>query len=89
MKRIWEIVEQGWYLGFTAFGGPPVHFKIVRMRQFPMRCWKHHSPGGSRGCDKLLILFDGSSMINMLTNWDGSMSRWLVDILILEPERKY
>lgn len=19
-----------WYLGFTAFGGPPVHFQIVR-----------------------------------------------------------
>jgi hypothetical protein len=31
-KRFWDVVEQGWYLGFTAFGGPPVHFKIVRMR---------------------------------------------------------
>jgi hypothetical protein len=30
-KRFWGVVEQGWYLGFTAFGGPPVHFKIVRM----------------------------------------------------------
>jgi hypothetical protein len=29
VKQLWEVVEQGWYLGFTAFGGPPVHFKIV------------------------------------------------------------
>lgn len=28
-KQLWEVVEQGWYLGFTAFGGPAVHFKIV------------------------------------------------------------
>ena len=28
-QQLWEVVEQGWYLGFTAFGGPPVHFKIV------------------------------------------------------------
>ncbi|KAH6720521.1 chromate transporter-domain-containing protein [Leptodontidium sp. MPI-SDFR-AT-0119] len=27
-KQLWEVVEQGWYLGFTSFGGPPVHFKI-------------------------------------------------------------
>ncbi|KUJ15141.1 chromate ion transporter [Mollisia scopiformis] len=27
-KSVWEVLEQGWYLGFTAFGGPPVHFKI-------------------------------------------------------------
>lgn len=27
--QLWEVVEQGWYLGFTSFGGPPVHFKIV------------------------------------------------------------
>ena len=30
-KRAWDVVAQGWYLGFTAFGGPPVHFKIVRI----------------------------------------------------------
>jgi len=28
-KQVWDVIEQGWYLGFTAFGGPPVHFKIV------------------------------------------------------------
>ncbi|KAH7379950.1 chromate transporter-domain-containing protein [Cadophora sp. MPI-SDFR-AT-0126] len=27
-KQLWEVVGQGWYLGFTSFGGPPVHFKI-------------------------------------------------------------
>jgi hypothetical protein len=32
--QLWEVVEQGWYLGFTAFGGPPVHFKIVSFESF-------------------------------------------------------
>jgi hypothetical protein len=27
--RFWNTLRQNWYLGFTAFGGPPVHFKIV------------------------------------------------------------
>jgi hypothetical protein len=30
VRRFRETLEQAWYLGFTAFGGPPVHFKIVR-----------------------------------------------------------
>jgi hypothetical protein len=30
-KSFWDVLSQGWYLGFTAFGGPPVHFKIVRI----------------------------------------------------------
>jgi hypothetical protein len=28
-ERFWNTVRQNWYLGFTSFGGPPVHFKIV------------------------------------------------------------
>jgi hypothetical protein len=27
---LWEMIEQEWYLGFTSFGGPAVHFQIVR-----------------------------------------------------------
>ncbi|KAH6847108.1 chromate transporter-domain-containing protein [Chaetomium sp. MPI-CAGE-AT-0009] len=26
--RLWNTVRETWYLGFTSFGGPPVHFKI-------------------------------------------------------------
>ncbi|KAJ5573155.1 hypothetical protein N7450_010139 [Penicillium hetheringtonii] len=26
--RIWDILQVNWHIGFTAFGGPPVHFKI-------------------------------------------------------------
>ncbi|KAL2129042.1 hypothetical protein VTI74DRAFT_8299 [Chaetomium olivicolor] len=26
--RLWNTVKETWYLGFTSFGGPPVHFKI-------------------------------------------------------------
>jgi hypothetical protein len=27
------MIVQEWYLGFTAFGGPAVHFQIVRRRK--------------------------------------------------------
>ena len=27
-ERLWNTVRHNWYLGFTSFGGPPVHFKI-------------------------------------------------------------
>lgn len=27
--RAWETLRVNWHLGVTAFGGPPVHFKIV------------------------------------------------------------
>jgi hypothetical protein len=29
LQKARDVVAQNWYLGFTAFGGPPVHFKIV------------------------------------------------------------
>ncbi|KAK0730358.1 chromate transporter-domain-containing protein [Lasiosphaeris hirsuta] len=29
-KRLWNTIRENWYLGFTSFGGPPVHFKIFR-----------------------------------------------------------
>ncbi|KAK0385318.1 hypothetical protein NLU13_7794 [Sarocladium strictum] len=28
-SRLWDTVRHNWHLGFTAFGGPPVHFKIL------------------------------------------------------------
>jgi hypothetical protein len=30
--RIFDVFLRTWDLGFTAFGGPPVHFKILRQR---------------------------------------------------------
>ncbi|KAG0134854.1 chromate transporter-domain-containing protein [Tuber indicum] len=30
--RLWEIVANYWDLGFTSFGGPPVHFQTLRER---------------------------------------------------------
>jgi len=29
VQRLWDTLEKNWYLGFTSFGGPPVHFRIV------------------------------------------------------------
>ena len=28
--HLWHMFRYTWHLGFTAFGGPPMHFKIVR-----------------------------------------------------------
>ena len=28
--RAWKVLRANWHLGVTAFGGPPVHFKIVQ-----------------------------------------------------------
>lgn len=28
-ERAHDVFLANWYLGFTAFGGPPVHFQIV------------------------------------------------------------
>jgi hypothetical protein len=30
LEKAWDVIAVNWYLGFTAFGGPAVHFKIVR-----------------------------------------------------------
>ncbi|PVH84082.1 hypothetical protein DL98DRAFT_652124 [Cadophora sp. DSE1049] len=38
-KQLWEVVEQGWYLGFTSFGGPPVHFKIFHDKYVDKLGW--------------------------------------------------
>lgn len=32
LDRISEVVKATWYLGFTAFGGPPVHFQIFHKK---------------------------------------------------------
>ncbi|RNJ58891.1 hypothetical protein D7B24_003980 [Verticillium nonalfalfae] len=29
-KKLWSTFRTNYHLGFTAFGGPPVHFKILR-----------------------------------------------------------
>ena len=35
-----DVFMANWHLGFTAFGGPPVHFQIVRV----------HTPDGRMIC---------------------------------------
>lgn len=38
-NNIKEITKQTWYLGFTAFGGPPVHFQIFHARFVQREKW--------------------------------------------------
>jgi hypothetical protein len=32
VHRLVDVLLRTWDLGFTAFGGPPVHFKIIHQR---------------------------------------------------------
>ena len=38
MSRFGDIITTNYQLGFTAFGGPPVHFQIVRSFHYPLLC---------------------------------------------------
>src|SRR4051794_24634164 len=31
-SRLWDVFVRMWDLGFTSFGGPPVHFQILHRR---------------------------------------------------------
>jgi hypothetical protein len=37
--QAWLVVSNNWHLGMTAFGGPPVHFKIVRIKTTTQDEW--------------------------------------------------
>lgn len=32
VERISDVIKATWYLGFTSFGGPPVHFQIFHKK---------------------------------------------------------
>lgn len=34
---ILDVIKTQWHLGFTAFGGPPVHFQIVGPNPYPKK----------------------------------------------------
>ncbi|RDH19789.1 hypothetical protein M747DRAFT_342065 [Aspergillus niger ATCC 13496] len=39
LERLGEVVRHTWYLGFTSFGGPPVHFQIFHARFVEQEKW--------------------------------------------------
>jgi hypothetical protein len=39
LGRLGEVVRHTWYLGFTSFGGPPVHFQIFHARFVEQEKW--------------------------------------------------
>ncbi|KAK4118181.1 hypothetical protein N657DRAFT_667294, partial [Parathielavia appendiculata] len=38
-RRAWKVIRVNWHLGVTAFGGPPVHFKIFNERFVKRTQW--------------------------------------------------
>ena len=47
--RLWDIFVRMWDLGFTAFGGPPVHFQILHRRFVEGKGNWGEGGGGGRG----------------------------------------
>ena len=39
LGRLGEAIRHTWYLGFTSFGGPPVHFQIFHTRFVEQEKW--------------------------------------------------
>ncbi|KAH6853905.1 chromate transporter-domain-containing protein [Chaetomium sp. MPI-CAGE-AT-0009] len=37
--KLWNTIRETWYLGFTSFGGPPVHFKIFHDKYVTKLHW--------------------------------------------------
>ncbi|KAK0727543.1 hypothetical protein B0T26DRAFT_694901 [Lasiosphaeria miniovina] len=37
--RAWKVLRVNWHLGVTAFGGPPVHFKIFNEKFVQKTKW--------------------------------------------------
>jgi hypothetical protein len=60
-QRLLNTVGHNWHLGFTAFGGPPVHFKIVS------------GLGALRKCLQLTL---SSSTTSSSASYHGSRSKW-------------
>jgi hypothetical protein len=42
--RTKDVFSKNWHLGFTAFGGPPVHFQIVSMLQSETQYLEEYIP---------------------------------------------
>ena len=59
--RAWKVLRTNWHLGFTAFGGPPVHFRIVSRR--------------NRMVGDNLLISNTSSTKSLSTSRNGSTSR--------------
>ncbi|KAK4149128.1 chromate transport protein [Chaetomidium leptoderma] len=55
--RLWNTVRETWYLGFTSFGGPPVHFKIYQ--ELFSVCQAFSGPGSTKMLYCINLIHDG------------------------------
>lgn len=55
-SRLLDVFLRTWDLGFTAFGGPPVHFQIIYARFV-------EGKGGSKWIDEQTVTISSSSKI--------------------------
>ncbi|KAJ3466299.1 hypothetical protein MRS44_006957 [Fusarium solani] len=55
--RFWNTVRENWYLGFTSFGGPPVHFKIYQ--ELFSVCQAFSGPGSTKMHYCINLIHDG------------------------------
>ncbi|KAJ4327241.1 hypothetical protein N0V84_002371 [Fusarium piperis] len=55
--RFWNTIRENWYLGFTSFGGPPVHFKIYQ--ELFSVCQAFSGPGSTKMHYCINLIHDG------------------------------
>ncbi|KAH7012667.1 chromate transporter-domain-containing protein [Microdochium trichocladiopsis] len=61
--RLWNTLRENWYLGFTSFGGPPTHFKIVDEQMYQELfsvCQAFSGPGSTKMHYCINLLHDGT-----------------------------
>lgn len=80
--KLWNAVHTNYYLGFTSFGGPPVHFKIVSysfvlMIMFHRDVYCVLDRATADECPHL------SFMTNSSRNYNGSTSKWYVEFSVV------
>ncbi|EAQ93151.1 hypothetical protein CHGG_01386 [Chaetomium globosum CBS 148.51] len=63
-RKLWNTVRETWYLGFTSFGGPPVHFKIFHDKFVTKLHWideevAFSGPGSTKMLYCINLIHDG------------------------------
>lgn len=80
--RLRDVVWHTWYLGFTSFGGPPVHFQIFHARFVEKEKWVDEQTVGRIHLNDLMRRLMGV-VPRTLRHMSGSSRTWVNENVIL------
>ena len=78
-EALWPILTEAWYLGFTAFGGPPVHFQTFHTKYVRKLHWIDEQI--YQEIFGICQATPGPGSTKMLFNINALHSGWLAGIL--------